>query len=150
MRHLLSAGVIAILGCVWQGVATAAPVAQCTVALSMKADDAVDRVKTWPTLYAFYKTYRICDDGGVAEGVSDAVDQLLTKKWSTLAEAQATLRSDKGFADFVVMHIDETWNWDDSKPVRDNALHRCPQGLSGFCKAVVKQIDTVNSEAKAS
>jgi len=146
MRHLIVLSMI-VAGGALPLPATAAPVEQCTVAMSAKAEDASDHLKAWPALYAFYRSFKACDDGGVAEGVDDAVDQLLSRKWSTLDAFRTTLQTDKGFVAFVLRHINEDWSRADLALVRENALHHCPEGLTAFCEAVVKQIDTINAGA---
>jgi hypothetical protein len=51
----------------------------CTIEDSKHAFDALT---SWDAVLNFYKKYFACDDGGIAEGVSDAVTKLLQNNWA--------------------------------------------------------------------
>ncbi len=119
----------------------------CPKALYDKAEPVSEGLKTWPKLYAFYKTYGACahDGGDIAEGVSDQIAKLLAYDWADVGTVSKPLQTDRGFRQFVVDFIDSTWDWDDATPARKNAAQHCPAGLGVFCKAVVARIDYVNA-----
>ena len=51
-----------------------------------QADEtAVDTLNSWDRLHDWYKTYSQCDDGGPAEGVSEAVARNLVDRWERLS-----------------------------------------------------------------
>jgi hypothetical protein len=56
----------------------------CTAAQAQRADQGIDRLHTWGSLYTWYKNYRHCDDGVMAEDYSEAVARVLVDHWSTL------------------------------------------------------------------
>lgn len=146
MKTLLFTG--AVLAAVVAGPAAAATHG-CTSAMEEKAETAVDYIKTWPQLLSWYRSYQLCDNGAPAEGVSDAVSKLMTRGWSGVVTVRDELRGEKGFATFVVRHVDTTWSWDELRPARDNAGKRCPSGLETFCAAVVREVDRADQETKA-
>jgi len=50
------------------------------------AGNATDSMKSWTSIYSGFKRYGKCDDGGIAEGFTDAVVHLLASKWSSLSK----------------------------------------------------------------
>ncbi len=107
---------------------------------AMRAETATDQLKTWNSVYRFYKRFSQCDDGSIGEGISDAVAKLLANRWETF-ETFAKLGSrDKGFEEFVVRHVDETIDWSHDVPkIHENARLRCPSGSSRVCKILVER-----------
>jgi len=59
-----------------------------------KAWKAVDAAKSWRDLRTWFETYADCDDGVVAEGVSDKVAQWLAKDWRSLPNLRKELCRD--------------------------------------------------------
>ena len=104
------------------------------------AEQTIDSVKTWRELYTYSRTYFGCDNGGVAEGISDKVSQLMVHDWASLSSVSAKIRSDAAFSTFVLKHIDETWSRDDLDTAKQNAATHCPKGLDAFCKSVVAEV----------
>ena len=102
------------------------------------AEQTIDQVKTWKALYTYSKTYG-CDNGGVAEGISDKVSQLMVHDWASLSSVSAKIRSDASFSTFVLKHVDETWSRDDLDTAKQNAAAHCPKGLDAFCKSLVAE-----------
>ena len=124
----------ALIATCFAGTAVASP--RCSHALAMKAEEATDHIKTWPQLYEFYQSYQVCDEGAIAEGVDDIVENFLQKKWSSAASFSHTLNDDPAFVRFVVRHIDEDWDVEALRTVRSRAQKQCPRGLQSFCSAV--------------
>ena len=90
------------------------------------------------SVHRFYKQFSQCDDGGVAEGVSEAVAKLLANQWDSVGELVKLGSKDKGFEDFVVRHVDETIDWDRDAPrIHENARLHCPANSRRLCKALV-------------
>ena len=83
----------------------------CSQKEAMQAETATDSLKTWNSVYRFYKQFSHCDDGSVAEGVSDAIAKLLSNHWDSLHDFVKLASDDKGFEDFVIRHVDETIDW---------------------------------------
>lgn len=116
-----------------------AQVAGCTVAQAKRAEDQIDRLHTWDSLYKWYKAYRHCDDGGIAEGISEDVGRMLAHHWSTLPNLDQLARQDAGFKRFVIRHVDATLGDDDLQNIRENAILNCPRGLHDICGELKKQ-----------
>jgi len=112
----------------------------CTPQLSQRADSAVDALTSWDRVYNWYRKYRQCDDGGPAEGVSEAVARNLVDRWDTLPRL-AELARNATFRHFVLKHLDETLNADDLKKISTNAAKRCPAGLDSLCRELKKKTD---------
>lgn len=116
------------------GFAQTTPSSSCTVEDSKRAFDAVDRLGSWESVRRFYKTYLPCDDGGIAEGVSDAITKLLSGKWMDFWKLQATVTAGKSFQTFVLRHIDATVPIETLQSISQNARLRCPKEGVALCK----------------
>jgi len=95
------------------------------------------RVKSWAQLHAWFAAYAPdCDDGGLAEGVSDFVVVSLAKRWTSLPELERRIARDSRFRAFVLDHIDETTDSGDLGTIVANATSRCPPRSSSLCTAI--------------
>jgi hypothetical protein len=122
-------GMVLLVSCSMVALAQPRP---CTQQESRRADEAVDTLNSWDRIHDWYKKYRQCDDGGPAEGVSEAVARNLADRWRTLPRL-GELAQDAGFRDFVLKHIDETLSGDDLGRISTNATKRCPANLRSLC-----------------
>lgn len=118
------------------GMAQTAAERSCTLEDSKSAFDAVDKLGNWEAVGKFYKAYLPCDDGGIAEGVSDAITKLLANKWSGFWLMQANAKDDQQFQKFVLKHIDATVAVETLQAINRNARQRCPKGSSAICKKI--------------
>lgn len=114
----------------------------CPHSLVQQADEAVDHLNSWDRIYDWYEKYRLCDDGGLAEGVSEAVARNLADRWQTLPRFDE-LAKNPGFKKFVLRHVNETLSADDFKKINMNAVRRCPTGLRSLCEEVKKKTANV-------
>ena len=112
----------------------------CTNAIARRADKAVDTLSSWDRVHDWYKSYRQCDGGGPAEGVSEAVARNLVDRWETLPRL-GELTKDEGFRRFVLQHVDQTLNDDDLKKIGANAVTRCPKNLRSLCNELKIQAE---------
>src|SRR5438128_474291 len=104
------------------------------------ADHAMDSLTTWRDLRAWWETYfPECDDGYIAEGISDTVAQWLAKDWSTLPRLRKELRGRPQFLRFVIEHIDASDARDDLEKIIENAEQRCPPDATSLCKSFAAQ-----------
>lgn len=102
------------------------------------AEAAVDNLNSWQDVYRFYRRYRDCFDGAVAEGASDRIEQMWIKHWDTLPKMIALTSKDRGFHDFIWARIDEEIFPQESFSVLvANAQQRCPKSALRFCAAVI-------------
>lgn len=110
----------------------------CSQKEAMQAETATDRLKTWNSVYRFYKQFPHCDDGGIAEGISDAVAKLFANRWDSLHTFVKLAYSDNGFENFVIRHLDETIDWGHDAPlINENARLRCPLSAARLCKILI-------------
>ena len=109
----------------------------CTRAEAIQAETETNKLKTWDSVYKFYKQFSHCDDGGIAEGVSDAVAKLLANRWNSFDEFAKLASKNKGFENFVLRHVDETIDWSHDAPkILQNARFHCPSKSTRLCKAL--------------
>jgi hypothetical protein len=107
--------------------------AMCSPAQAQAADAAVDTLTSWDALRDFYKKFRRCDDGDIAEGSSEAVARLFVDKWDELPQLVKLTAGDTTFRSYVLRHINTTLNTDDLVKIAESAKEKCPVGISSFC-----------------
>jgi hypothetical protein len=113
---------------------------RCTRQEAETAETEIDALKTWNSVNRFYKNLSQCDDGGIAEGVSEAVAKLLANHWESIGGLVKLVTSDRGFENFVLRHVDETINWEQDVPkIRKNATSRCPPNATRLCNALLEK-----------
>jgi hypothetical protein len=105
-----------------------------------RCSDTADRIlfkgKSWADLRRWFTSYADCDDGDLAEGVSDDVAVYLAKKWRDLPKLEREIKREPRFREFVLRHIDATADTDDIEAVKENATRRCPARSSDLCAAI--------------
>ena len=111
----------------------AAPAHECTLSESRQAEQATGSLPNWDTIYTWYRRWAACDDGGVAEGNSEAVTLLLAEHWAMTPRLAALGREDARFASFVVEHVDETVPAERLRRISANARKACPKGERVLC-----------------
>jgi hypothetical protein len=116
--------------------ASDAPKKPCTKTEAMEADKEVDSLSDWDHVYRAYRKFSHCDDGGIAEGYSDAVGKLLANDWGQLNRLLALTKTSKGFQRFVIKHIDETLPSDTLQKISNNARSSCPEGAQRLCDLI--------------
>jgi hypothetical protein len=116
--------------------------------MARQAFDDVDHLKDWAAVYKSFKKFAPCDDGGIAEGYSDAVAQLLAKHWNTLPALIRFTSSDHAFKEFVLRHIDSTDAEDDLKVIARNARLHCLPQATRFCSAIGANASSAISESE--
>ena len=110
----------------------------CSATEAERAESEVDGLHSWETLFKWYRAHRQCDDGGIAEGISEAVARNLVDRWETFAHFAELATRTPGFGRFVVQHVDETLDSNDLKKIHANAATRCPTKLRAFCDDLKK------------
>lgn len=129
---LLLPGLILTAGCV-QAHPRPAQARVCGPVQAEAADAMVDKLNDWAAVSRFFREYRQCDDGGIAEGSSDAVARLLADQWDTLPKLQALIWSKPGLRVFVLNHVNSTLTTDDLDKIERNASVMCPAGATSLC-----------------
>lgn len=54
------------------------------IATHMPPEAVTDYLDSWQNIAQCFRQFRACDDGGIAEGISDAVARLLANRWDRL------------------------------------------------------------------
>ena len=128
---LLLLGLASTTGCAQTAQHSDAPT--CSPAQAQAADAMVDRLDDWAAVDDFFKAYRRCDDGGIAEGSSDAIAQLLADRWQTLPQLQALIRREPALQPFVLRHINTTLDTGTLNRIRREATSACPADAASLC-----------------
>ena len=106
---------------------------ECSDADARAAETGVDSLKTWSSIHSAFKQYGHCDDGGIAEGWTEAIVHLLASNWKSLPQAAAFTEKDKSFRRFFLKHIDATADTDEIKTIGKLAQSQCPAKLTELC-----------------
>lgn len=108
----------------------------CRQQEAQAADSRIDQLKSWSLVHDFYSEFSNCDDGGIAEGVSDAVGKLLADHWETLDCLQKMTSVDTGFQKFVIRHLDGTLPAETLQKIASNAQKRCSNNAKSLCSEI--------------
>ena len=120
----------------------------CTDAQANAADNAIDNLNSWAAAYRWFKEFRGCDDGAIGEGYSEAIAQLLTKRWKQLPVLQRLVLKDKSFQKFTLLHIDATLSDEELNGIVQNARHRCPSANSHLCSLIENRAKSSLAESQ--
>lgn len=119
----------------------AAPVsaAECTRDQAIAAESVTDYLDSWENVYLFFKQYRHCYDGAIAEGADDKIQQLWAHRWAELPKMLALIKHDSEFKAFVFANVaDEAFPQNAYALFVEHANKECPKGGEEFCRAVIK------------
>ena len=100
------------------------------------ADKALRSARTWLDLRKWFMEFPECDDGYLAEGVSEYVTASLAKRWSELPKLMTEIRNTQQFDRFILGHVDATADYDNLKSILENATKRCPHGAKVLCGSI--------------
>ena len=120
---------------------------ECTQAEGIAAEEQTDYLDSWTKVYHAYVRYGHCDDGGVAEGYSDAVVKLLSRRWKRLGELASLIGRDSTFGKFVFRHIDETADTNDLVAIENLAKNKCPTDYGELCGRIAARIRRISNSA---
>ncbi|PVU46692.1 hypothetical protein, partial [Enterobacter sp. PN108E5IIB] len=90
----------------------------------------------WQGVHSFYKNYRQCDEGYIAEGISATIVGLLANNWNTSHQLMQLSVNDRAFESWMINHIDTTTNDRELDKVVRNAADSCPEGGKAFCEQI--------------
>ena len=138
-RPLLGMTILLFVSCITLSVGGYSEERVCSPSAAQRADAAVERLHSWDALYKWYGTHRQCDDGGTAEGISEAVARNLVDRWETLPRLAQLGKQSPEFRRFVLKHVDETLDGNDLNKIRTSAATKCPTGLGVLCENLRKQ-----------
>lgn len=108
----------------------------CLPKQAQAAEAATDNMKSWHAIYSGFKAFRQCDDGGVAEGFTEAVVHRLASDWNAVSRAASIARDDKTFHSFLLKHINASANTDELKAIASVSEERCPRGAWSMCRDI--------------
>jgi hypothetical protein len=133
MKHLLLAFIVCL------GATDATAEKSCTQMEAYAAETVTDYLDSWTNVYHFFKQFRHCYDGSIAEGAADRIQLLWSSHWSTLPQLIALTAKDAEFKDFIWERVDdEIWPADRFALVLRNARTKCPRSGGEFCRVVIK------------
>lgn len=111
----------------------------CTRDEAIEAENEIDKLNDWDSLYKSFKRFAHCDDGAIAEGYSDIVGHLLGE-WKNFSKVVELTASDLYFKRFVIKHLDETIPYDVGEKIYKNVRKRCPSDAKKLCKLIECQL----------
>ena len=111
----------------------------CSKSEQDAAMKAIDRVSSWATLNATWKTYRHCDADQVADSFTDALLRLIID-WKNV-ETLASAMKDKDYEDFIISHLRSPAAQADTEDVISRAKHKCSSSLKSWCGELISAID---------
>jgi hypothetical protein len=112
----------------------------CTDLDAVAAEREAATLDDWRSVYQSFKKYSACDDASISEGYSASVARLMASEWESFGLLSRLANQDRGFAHFVIKHIDETWSPKEAILVQANAINRCPAKARRFCERVLVAI----------
>jgi hypothetical protein len=118
--------------------ASASAEEQCSLKMHEQAVSLLKEAgKNWQSLSKHQKRFAVCDDGALGEGYSDAVAQLLSRKWDQFGSFVAISRHDPAFKRWTIGHIDATASYTDLSAIVHNASV-CSNGeeAGNICKVI--------------
>jgi hypothetical protein len=136
---LLAVVVPLLLSARWAGAAD-----RCNVT----ADTLLFKVKSWADLHRWFRDYADCDDGNLADDVSEYVTSSLAKDWKDFPRLEQEIKHEPRFKEFVLHHIDTTTDTDDLEAVRRNATERCPAGSADLCASIAGAAQSTLKESR--
>lgn len=138
MRLKFVALLVSVTVIVLAGAAAALPEKKaCSRNEAIEADAQTDKLGDWNSIRSWYVRFSHCDDGGIAESVSDKVAKVFANHWNRLSEFTALAAKDKGFENFVLSHVDETIGLDEATKIQHNARSQCPPRSARLCRALI-------------
>lgn len=99
----------------------------------------VAAARGWSSLRTIYRSLAPCDDGLLAECISDRVVTLLSTKWAALPKLRHLVQRDSSFASAVLMHVDATADSTALAVVAGAATQKCPPGCEALCTRIAQR-----------
>ena len=110
----------------------------CTMSEAKAAEAGIDHLDSWGSVDLAYRKYGHCDDGGIAEGYSEAIARLLVDRWDTLPDLAALIRRNPPLRGFVLRHVDATLDARDLVRIEALATTSCLPSLKPLCHTLKK------------
>lgn len=114
----------------------------CSAVLYIQAEETLIAARErWDSLYRHQQVFGPCDDGGLAEGYSDAVVRLLAWRWGQIKNLAAISNSDPGFRRWVIQHIDATTSAQDLQKIMRNSDKCVGDRYDSLCRLIRTAVD---------
>lgn len=97
------------------GCLQAAAISRCNS--NDRIGDEILNANDWVKMQSFYLGWVDCDDGDVAEGISDRVGSLLAEKFTDFVVGANEKKLDDRFVTFVIKHIDASQDEDNLQSI---------------------------------
>ncbi|WP_295684785.1 hypothetical protein [uncultured Nevskia sp.] len=120
---------------------------RCSTKQAQAAEEATDQMKTWSAIYSGFKSFHHCDDGGIAEGFTEAVVHLLASDWRSVGSAASLSTKDKAFSSFLLKHINASANTEELQNIASTSGAQCPPELSSVCEDIHRAATLALEEA---
>ena len=104
----------------------------CSKEQALVAENSVGRIDSWLDLERFFETHASCDDGLIAEGLSDRVGILLERDLDQFLII-TRVASKREFRQFVIKHLDESLNEETLHSIL-RLTRNCPRGDREVCE----------------
>lgn len=143
MKHVFTLSALLLLFCVSP---VSASEHKCTQFDSYAAETVFSYLDSWKNMHLAYKQFRHCDDGGPAEGFSEAAARLMADHWHDLPQALPIIAADPDFETWVIRHLDETDNYDDLRKIDHLAQTACPPQTKVLCGKIHAHIQSLKPE----
>jgi hypothetical protein len=143
--HKLMRIIFAAVAIFLAGICNAAQ--DCSDIDAQAAGSAKGSMKTWSDIYSGFQHYGHCDDGGIAEGFSEAVVHLMASQWDSLPQAATLAKKDPSFRVFLLIHIDATADTNELRKIEKFSQFQCAAQLREFCTAIQASAKQAVSES---
>ncbi len=113
---------------------------KCSQLEAYAAETVTDYLDSWANVYAFFKQFRHCYDGAIAEGAEERIQTLWSTQWRQLPKMVSLVKTDPEFKAFLWRVLaSEAFPQDEFSIVVQNARRQCPSEAKEFCRAVLKE-----------
>ncbi len=128
--------VLAVLAAAFAGAAAAQK--PCSKSDEVNAQKAIDRISTWGSLNATWKSFRHCDSGAIGEQFTDAILRLVID-WKNVNQLADAMKDDD-YKNFILNHLKSPEAKSDAPDVYSRAKANCPGGLGDWCKEIAAAV----------
>jgi hypothetical protein len=117
---------------------------RCSEAEAHRAELEASSLANWHAVFASYKRYAHCDDGGIAEAYSASIASLLANRWPLINDLAALADAHPSFRRFVLKHLDETMTDLENRRIKANITARCTSRGRRVCAAIGKRLEELD------
>ncbi|MGU3340959.1 hypothetical protein ACLBXJ_23350 [Methylobacterium mesophilicum] len=108
----------------------------CDEKMTEEASRGLQSKLDWSALHRYYLRFLACDDGGIADDVTEHVVNMLHAHWGELGKLAIETSSDANFEKYILSHIDSTADTKQLRRVQDLSSKECAVNLKALCKKI--------------